>query len=103
MTHPTPDDARPPIAAAVIVKAGRVLLVQRRVKEGSLFWQFPAGEIEAEELAGQAAIREAREETGLTVVETKILGQRIHPTTGRTIVYVACDPIEGNARVVDNE
>ena len=103
MTQPTPDDARPPIAAAVIVKDGRVLLVQRRVKEGSLSWQFPAGEVEPGESASEAAVREAHEETGLTVAEAKVLGDRVHPATGRTMIYVACDAIEGNARVVDDE
>jgi 8-oxo-dGTP diphosphatase len=103
VTQPTPDDTRPPIAAAVIVKDGRVLLVQRRVKEGSLSWQFPAGEVEPGEFGGAAAVREAREETGLTVAETKILGDRVHPATGRTMIYVACDIIEGDARVVDDD
>jgi 8-oxo-dGTP diphosphatase len=103
VTQSTPDSPRPPIAAAVIVKDGRVLLVQRRVKEGTLSWQFPAGEVEEGESPGQAAVREAREETGLTVAETKSLGERIHPATGRTMIYVACDVIDGDARVVDDD
>lgn len=103
MSQPTPDDPRPPIAAAVIVKDGRVLLVRRRVKEGSLSWQFPAGEVEAGESAAEAAVREAREETGLTVAEAKVLGERVHPATGRTMIYVACDAIEGEAAVADDD
>jgi 8-oxo-dGTP diphosphatase len=103
LTQPTPDSPRPPIAAAVIVKGRRVLLVRRRVKEGSLSWQFPAGEVEAGETAGQAAVREAGEEVGLTVAETKNLGERVHPATGRTMVYIACDVVDGDARVVDDE
>jgi 8-oxo-dGTP diphosphatase len=103
LTQPTPDSPRPPIAAAVIVKGGRVLLVRRRVKEGSLSWQLPAGEVEAGEAAGQAAVREAGEEVGLTVAETKMLGERVHPATGRTMVYVACYVVDGEARVVDDE
>jgi 8-oxo-dGTP diphosphatase len=87
----------------VIVKGGRVLLVRRRVKEGTLSWQLPAGEVEAGETAGQAAVREAGEEVGLTVAETKMLGERVHPATGRTMVYVACDVVDGEARVVDDE
>ena len=35
-----------PIAAAVIVDDGRVLMVRRRVAEGDLSWQFPAGQVE---------------------------------------------------------
>ena len=104
MTGPTPDSPpAPPIAAAVIVKNDRVLLVQRRVKEGSLSWQFPAGAVEEGESPTQAAVREAREETGLIVAETNILGERIHPATGRSMIYVACDVINGEARVADED
>lgn len=103
MTDPTPDAPRPPIAAAVIVNGGRVLLVRRRVKEGTLSWQFPAGEVEAGESGGEAAVREASEETGLTVVEAKVLGERVHPATGRTMVYIACEVVSGEATVVDDE
>ncbi|MCA1709589.1 MAG: NUDIX hydrolase [Actinobacteria bacterium] len=103
MTQPVPDRPQPSIAAAVIVQGGRVLLVRRRVNEGSLSWQFPAGAVEQGESAGQAAVREAREEIGLTVVERKVLGERVHPTTGRTMVYVACDVVNGQARVADHD
>jgi 8-oxo-dGTP diphosphatase len=98
-----PDSAHPPIAAAVIAHNGKVLLVKRRVEEGNLSWQFPAGAVEEGESAGEAAVREAREETGLTVAASKVLGERVHPATGRTMIYVACDVIEGDARVGDTE
>jgi len=95
--------SEPAIAAAVIAHDGKVLLVKRRVKEGSLSWQFPAGAIEEGESASQAATREAKEETGLTVADSKVLGERVHPNTGRTMIYVACDLVEGNARVADDD
>jgi len=102
MSEPTSAD-RPPIAAAVIVKDGEVLLVRRRVKEGQLSWQFPAGEVEPGENGPQAAVREAQEETGLTVRAAGDLGERVHPNTGRTMIYVACDFIDGTAIVGDEE
>lgn len=37
---------QPGVAAAVIVHEGRVLMVRRRVSEGSLSWQFPARKVE---------------------------------------------------------
>lgn len=98
MTQPAP-----PIAAAIIVRDGTVLLVRRRVKEGALSWQFPAGAIEEGETPGQAAVRETREETGLVVAESAVLGERVHPKTGRTMVYVACEVIDGDATVVDRD
>ena len=60
-----------PIAAAVIVKDGQVLMVRRRVKEGQLSWQFPAGAVEPGETGEEAAVRETREEVGLTVAAIK--------------------------------
>lgn len=103
MNPPTAEAARPPIAAAVIVDGGRVLFVRRRVKEGSLLWQFPAGEVEEGESAADAAVREAREETGLVVVKSKVLGERVHPNTGRTMIYVACDVVDGAAHIGDDD
>lgn len=96
-------DEQAPIAAAVIVSDGQVLMVRRRVKEGQLSWQFPAGEVESGESGEEAAVRETREEVGLTVSAIKRLGERVHPATGRTMVYVACEVVEGKAYVADDE
>jgi 8-oxo-dGTP diphosphatase len=93
----------PAIAAAVIVRDGRVLLVRRRVAEGSLSWQFPAGKIKPGETAQEAAVREAREEAGVMSAARQVLGERVHPMTGRRVVYVACDLISGTARVADED
>jgi 8-oxo-dGTP diphosphatase len=79
------------------------LLVRRRVAEGDLSWQFPAGEVESGESPKDAAVREAREETGLTVRESKGLGERKHPTTERTMVYIPCDVVAGEAYVADED
>ncbi|MEU4967806.1 NUDIX hydrolase [Streptomyces smyrnaeus] len=91
------------ISAAIIVDGDRVLMVRRRVKEGELMWQFPAGGIEDGETAEQAAVRETQEETGLTVEAVKLLGERVHPKTGRLMSYTACSPVEGEARVADDD
>jgi 8-oxo-dGTP diphosphatase len=96
-------DERPPIASAIITHNGKVLLVRRRVKEGSLSWQFPGGQIEEGESAGRAAVREVREETGLVVAESDIIGERTHPDTGRRVVYVSCNVLSGKATVVDDD
>lgn len=100
MTQQTTDD-RPAIAAAVIVSEGRVLLVRRRVKEGQLSWQFPAGEVEPGEAEEDAAVRETREETGLEVKALRSLGGRVHPKTQRRMSYTACEVLSGTAHVAD--
>lgn len=100
MTDAAPE---PAIAAAVIVHEGRVLLVRRRVKEGSLSWQFPAGAVEPGESGEQAAVRETLEETGLHVKAVADLGERVHPATGRQMSYTACEVVDGTAGIGDAE
>ncbi|MCM8555490.1 NUDIX hydrolase [Streptomyces sp. STCH 565 A] len=96
-------DERPGIAAAIVVHEGRVLMVRRRVSEGQLSWQFPAGEVEPGEAREDAAVRETQEETGLTVAAVKLLGERVHPKTGRLMSYMACEVLGGTAYVADTE
>ncbi|RKT52428.1 NUDIX hydrolase [Saccharothrix australiensis] len=103
MSDQTPETTRPPIAAAIITQNGRVLMVRRRVSEGSLSWQFPAGEVEPGESSVEAAAREAHEETGVTASDGTLLGERVHPKTGRTMVYAAFNQVTGEASVVDDE
>jgi 8-oxo-dGTP diphosphatase len=102
MTETLTDD-RPTISAGIITQDGAVLLVLRKVKEGSLSWQFPAGEVEPGETPEEAAARETVEETGLTVSPVQLLGERIHPKTGRRMAYVACDVVSGTAHVADED
>ena len=94
---------KPGISAAIITQGGKVLMVRRAVKEGKLSWQFPAGGIEAGEVAEEAAVRETLEETGLTVKAIRLLGERVHPKTGRLMSYTACEVVDGEARVADDE
>lgn len=78
-------------------------MVRRRISEGQLSWQFPAGEIEEGETSEQAAVRETYEEVGLTVTAVKSLGGRIHPKSGRNMSYTACSVAAGTAYVADTE
>ncbi|WP_255951584.1 NUDIX hydrolase [Streptomyces odontomachi] len=87
----------PAVSAAVIVRAGRVLLIRRARAEGDLIWQFPAGKVEPGEAVAEAAVRETREETGLKVEAVSLIGQRVHPKTGREMHYTACRVIDGKA------
>ncbi|MCX4632439.1 NUDIX hydrolase [Streptomyces sp. NBC_01443] len=92
------DGPRPRVAAAaVVVHEDRVLSVRRRVAEGNLSWQFPAGKVEPGEAWEDAAVRETKEETGLDVSVIEALGERVHPATGRLMAYAACDVVAGSA------
>ncbi len=94
---------RPSIVAAIIVHNGRVLLVRRRISEGSLSWQFPAGEQEPGEEPFTTAAREVLEEVGLSVHPQTVIGQRIHPGSKRHMIYVGCAAETDVARLVDED
>jgi 8-oxo-dGTP diphosphatase len=59
---------------AIIIKGDRVLLVKRAHPPLQAEWSIPGGVLEVGELVRQAAIREAREETGLSVEPMELLG-----------------------------
>lgn len=59
---------------AIIVEGKRVLLVKRAHPPLQAEWSIPGGVLEVGELVREAAVREAREETGLVVEATELLG-----------------------------
>ncbi len=59
---------------AIIIEDSRVLLVKRADPPLQAEWSIPGGVLEVGELVREAAIREAREETGLTVEPSELLG-----------------------------
>lgn len=93
---------QPTIVAAIITSSEGVLLARRH--DGKPEWTFPSGAQEAGEKYTDTAVREALEETGLAVISCKLIGERIHPKTGRHMVYIAADPVNGiEVRVADPE
>ncbi len=59
---------------AVIIEETRVLLVKRAHPPLQAQWSIPGGVLEVGEMVREAAIREAREETGLLVEPGELLG-----------------------------
>ena len=87
-TKPEPQ----PVVAAIVTSDRGVLIGKRN--DGKPPWTFIAGEIEPGESATDAAIREVKEETGLLVrAADREIGRRVHPKTGRTMIYLACYPL----------
>ena len=58
----------------IIIEDGRVVLVKRLHPPLQAEWSIPGGVLEVGELVRDAAIREAREETGLIVEPGELLG-----------------------------
>jgi ADP-ribose pyrophosphatase YjhB (NUDIX family) len=59
---------------AIVVEDGRALLVKRGHPPLAGEWSIPGGVLEIGELLREAAVREAKEETGLLVEPGEILG-----------------------------
>jgi len=65
---------KPAIDAVIIDENETVVLIKRRNRPFQNWWALPGGFIELEEKVEDAVIREAKEETGLTVKILKLVG-----------------------------
>jgi len=59
---------------AVILDQGRVVLVKRKFQPLAGEWSIPGGRLKIGETQREGVVREAREETGLTVDPVELLG-----------------------------
>jgi 8-oxo-dGTP diphosphatase len=66
---------------AIIIEDGRIVLVKRGHAPLQGKWSIPGGVLEVGETLRKAAVREAREETGLTIETGELLGvfERVVP------------------------
>jgi 8-oxo-dGTP pyrophosphatase MutT (NUDIX family) len=92
--EPATSPEHQPVVAAIVTSHLGVLVGKRN--DGKPPWTFIAGEVEPGESINDAAVREVKEETGLLVrAAYHEIGRRVHPKTGRTMIYLACHPTEG--------
>jgi ADP-ribose pyrophosphatase YjhB (NUDIX family) len=97
-------------AGAIIVEDGRVLLVKRGRPPLAGEWSIPGGVLELGETVREAAVREAREETCLTVEPTELLGiydRILRDDAGRILYHFVlidflCRPVAGEAQAADD-
>lgn len=83
-------------ANIAIIDAGQILLTKREDFE---IWCLPGGQVDAGESIAETAIREAREETGLEIQLTRLVGIYSEPNwggKGMHIVLFAARPIGGH-------
>lgn len=84
-------DNPPTTVQAWIDRDGEFLILERAQEPFAGRWDVPGGFVEMGERPEQAAIREVREETGLTVSVTGLIGAftSAYGTTGRHTVDIA--------------
>ena len=89
------------VNVAVILE-GKILLTKREDFET---WILPSGGVEDGESVAQAAIRETKEETGLDVELTRLVGvySRLGTLAGVHAVLFAAKPIGGTIRCQEGE
>lgn len=93
----------PKVAAAVIIADGRGILLQQRAMEPRRgLWTFPSGYVDRGEQVERAAEREVREELGLSVRLTHLLG--VYSETGNPVVLIVyTGEVPGDATPVIQE
>ncbi len=94
---------------AIIIDGPRVLLVKRAHPPLQAQWSIPGGVLEIGELVREAAVREAREETGLIVEPGDLLGvydRVLRANEGVQYHYVLidflCRPVGGVLHAADD-
>lgn len=93
----------PKIAVGTIIDAGSgLVLVRRAIEPGYGKWVFPGGYVDRGEPLTAAAIREAREESGLEVRLDALVNIYSYPGRAPVIVVYAATAI-GGAMCVDEE
>ncbi len=89
-------------AGVVVVDRGKILLARRDVGPREGTWTFPSGYVDLGESPGEAAIREAKEETAQDVALDQLLGVYNNMSHSVSLVMYA-GHLQGNAPLPENE
>jgi 8-oxo-dGTP diphosphatase len=93
----------PKIAVGTIIRAhsGRIVLVRRAIDPGYGKWVFPGGYVDRGESLTAAAVREAREESGLDVRLEGLVNIYSYPGRSPVIVVYAATALGGELSIDD--
>jgi predicted GIY-YIG superfamily endonuclease/ADP-ribose pyrophosphatase YjhB (NUDIX family) len=97
-----------PCAGALVTRDGRVLLAKRGIQPCLGYWDIPGGFLEEDEHPEEGAVREIREETGLEVRLTELLGFYVDRYNYDDIgayclnIYFLAQIVSGQARPADD-
>jgi ADP-ribose pyrophosphatase YjhB (NUDIX family) len=93
----------PKVAALTVIRWGDgILLGLRRENPGSGRWSFPSGFVDRGEVVEEAARRETREETGLEIELTGLVG--VYSAPGNPVVVIAyAAEVRGGTLTADDD
>jgi 8-oxo-dGTP diphosphatase len=95
-------DPKLAVGTIIVDDRRRIALVKRAIEPGYGKWVFPGGYVDRGEEVQHAAVREAREETGLDVRIDRLIN--IYSYTGRTpVVIVYAATMVGGSLAFDEE
>jgi len=91
------------VKALVVNKRGQGLVLKRSKdsKNNASRWEFPGGKTDDGECFDEALIREIKEETGLAVTLTRVIGSAESQMVDRCIAYLIMEAkaLEGGVRL----
>ena len=87
----------PKVAVGTVISAGdgRVVLVRRAIEPGYGLWVFPGGYVDRGEQVTEAALREAREESGLEIRIDRLVNVYSYAGSAPIIIVYAGTAIGG--------
>ncbi|NUQ36205.1 MAG: NUDIX hydrolase [Caldilineales bacterium] len=91
-----------PVAMAVVEYEGKFLLVHRTIPPLQQYWAPPAGHVELGESVPQAAVREAKEETGVDVELGELIGVYSHPEVRVVLIVYRARAVGGRPQAGDD-
>src|SRR4051795_10723846 len=87
----------PKVAVGTIIRTAdsQLVLVRRAIEPGYGLWVFPGGFVDRGEALTQAAIREAREESGLDVRLDRLVNIYSYPEAAVIVIVYAATALGG--------